>query len=210
MAKVKMLRLGQFIEDPDNVSEATDDEIKRLAGKLRRVPQGLKANRIAYVTDDPSGKWKVISGNKRLRVLKAAYGDDGEVPADWFQDITEMSEAQRHEFRVTANINDGHFNIDKLLAQYERPMLDYLGLDKLLADVAAPVMDSDQYGTSFQLADGDKSEIVTVTFTLHQRQLDAVKMAMAAVADGCGETFGNTNKNGNALYEVVRQWLANR
>lgn len=95
MAKVKMLRLGQFIEDPDNVSEATDDEIKRLAGKLRRVPQGLKANRIAYVTDDPSGKWKVVSGNKRLRVLKAAYGDDGEVPADWFQDITEMSEAQR-------------------------------------------------------------------------------------------------------------------
>lgn len=210
MAKVKMLRLGQFIEDPDNVSEATDDEIKRLAGKLRRVPQGLRAMRIAYVTDDPSGKWKVISGNKRLRVLKAAYGDDGEVPADWFQDVTDMDEAQRHEFRLTANISDGHFNIDKLLAQYERPMLDDLGLDKLLADVAAPVMDSDQYGTDFKLADGDKSEIVTVTFTLHQRQLDAVKMAMAAVSDGCGETFGNTNKNGNALYEVVRQWLANR
>lgn len=136
MAKVKMLRLGQLIEDPDNVSEATDDEIKRLAGKLRRVPQGLRAMRIAYVTDDPSGKWKVISGNKRLRVLKAAYGDDGEVPADWLQDVTDMDEAQRHEFRLTANISDGHFDIDKLLAQYERPMLDDLGLDKLLADLA--------------------------------------------------------------------------
>lgn len=210
MAKVKTVRLGQFREDPDNVSEATEQEIERLAGKLRRVPLGLTAMRIAYVTDAPGGGCMVISGNKRLRVLKAAYGDDGEVPADWFADVTQMDEAQRHEFRLTANISDGHFNIDKLLAQYDKPLLDDLGLDKLLADVAAPVMDSDEYGTSFSLADGDKSEIVTITFTLHERQLAAIKSAMAAVADECAETFGNTNKNGNALYEVVRQWQANR
>ena len=49
MGKNKMVRLGLFREDPNNVSEATAEEIERLAGKLRRVPLGLTAMRIAYV-----------------------------------------------------------------------------------------------------------------------------------------------------------------
>ena len=135
MARQKMLRLGVFREDPDNVSEATEEEIQRLAGKLKRVPLGLAAMRIAYVTDAPGGGCMVVSGNKRLRCLKAAYGDDGEVPAEWFQDITAMSEAERHEFRLNANISDGHFNLDKLLAQYDREELSGAGLDDLLKEV---------------------------------------------------------------------------
>lgn len=132
----RTVRLGQFREDPDNVSVATDEEIARLAGKLKRVPLGLTAMRIAYVTDAPGGGCMVVSGNKRLRCLKAAYGDDGEVPAEWFQDITAMSEAERHEFRLNANISDGHFDLDKLLAQYDAAELSEAGLDELLAEVA--------------------------------------------------------------------------
>jgi len=135
MARQKMLRLGVFREDPDNVSEATEEEIQRLAGKLKRVPLGLAAMRIAYVTDAPGGGCMVVSGNKRLRCLKAAYGEDGEVPAEWFQDITAMSEAERHEFRLNANISDGHFNLDKLLAQYDQEELSGAGLDDLLKEV---------------------------------------------------------------------------
>ncbi len=131
----RTVRLGQFREDPDNVSVATDEEIARLAGKLKRVPLGLTAMRIAYVTDAPGGGCMVVSGNKRLRCLKAAYGDDGEVPAEWFQDITAMSEAERHEFRLNANISDGHFDLDKLLAQYDTAELSEAGLDELLADL---------------------------------------------------------------------------
>lgn len=79
MEKTRWIRLGLFREDPDNVSEATAEEIERLAGKLRHVPLGLTAMRIAYVTDAPGGGYMVISGNKRLRVLKQAYGEDGEM-----------------------------------------------------------------------------------------------------------------------------------
>lgn len=144
--KRKMVSLGRFREDPDNVSEATEEEIRRLAGKLKRVPLGLTAMRIAYVTDDPGGGCMVISGNKRLRVLKEAYGEDGEVPAEWFADVTAMSEAERHEFRLNANVSDGHFNLDKLLAQYGREEITDAGLAKLLADIPAPVADSDEFG----------------------------------------------------------------
>lgn len=207
--KRKMVSLGRFREDPDNVSEATEEEIRRLAGKLKRVPLGLTAMRIAYVTDDPGGGCMVISGNKRLRVLKEAYGEDGEVPAEWFADVTAMSEAERHEFRLNANVSDGHFNLDKLLAQYGREEITDAGLAKLLADIPAPVADSDEYGTDFTLPDGEKGKLCTITFTLHEKQLALVKQAMKAVGE-CSETFGNENRNGNAIYEVVRQWLANR
>ena len=135
MKKKATVRLGAFREDPENVSEATEEEIGRLAGKLKRVPLGLTAMRIAYVTDAPGGGCMVISGNKRLRVLKQAYGEDGEVPADWFQDVTAMSEAERHEFRLNANVSDGHWNLDKLLEQYGRDEITAAGLDELLEEI---------------------------------------------------------------------------
>ena len=177
----RTVRLGQFREDPDNVSVATDEEIARLAGKLKRVPLGLTAMRIAYVTDAPGGGCMVVSGNKRLRCLKAAYGEDGEVPAEWFQDITAMSEAERHEFRLNANISDGHFDLDKLLAQYDTAELSAAGLDELLKDVT---VDGGEFGTDFTLPDGGKSEIGTITFTVHEKQLDAIKAALKAVGGG--------------------------
>ena len=131
--KTKTTNLSLYREDADNVSTATDADIERLAGKLRRNPRGLVAMRIAYVTDDPPGSRTVNSGNKRLRVLKqiAANGGlamdgawlvspSGDVPAEWFCDITFMTPEQRKEFRLNTNISDGSFDAEKLLAQYTR------------------------------------------------------------------------------------------
>ena len=133
------MNLAEFRENPDNPSTATAEEIERLAGKLKRVPTGLVAMRIAYVTDAPGGGKMVISGNKRLRCLKAAYGESGEVPDDWFADVTAMSEAERHEFILDANISDGHWDLERLLAQYgEGELADAMGEDaaaKLLEEV---------------------------------------------------------------------------
>ena len=138
-----MVKLADFVENPDNPSTATEEEIARLAGKLKRVPLGLTAMRIAYVTDRTgaglAGKRVVISGNKRLRCLKAAFGDDAYVPAEWFADVTAMSEAERHEFIVSANVSDGSWDVNKLLAQYDRAELGELmgaeAVEELLADV---------------------------------------------------------------------------
>lgn len=131
--KAKTTKLSLYREDPDNVSTATDAEIARLAGKVRRNPRGLAAMRIAYVTDDPPGARTVNTGNKRLRILKQIAADgglavdgawlvspSGEVPAEWFCDITFMTPEQRKEFRLNTNISDGSFDAEKLLAQYTR------------------------------------------------------------------------------------------
>lgn len=68
----------------------------------------------------------------------------------------------------------------------------------------------DDYDDSFSLPDGDKPEICQMTFTVHERQKELIEYAISLVKDDCEETFGNTNKNGNALYEVVRQWAGRK
>ena len=45
-----------------------------------------------------------------------------------------------------------------------------------------------------------------MTFTLHEKQKELLEYAIGLVKDDVVETFGNTNQNGNGLYEVVRQW----
>ena len=77
------MKLSELYENPKNPSKATEEQLERLAGKLKRVPLGLTAMRIAYVVDE-DGKKMVISGNKRLRVLKRAYGEDAELPDNYF------------------------------------------------------------------------------------------------------------------------------
>ena len=143
------MKLKELRENPRNPSFATDEDIKRLAGKLKRVPLGLTAMRIAYVTDDPDGGKMVISGNKRLRVLKAIYGEDEELPDDYFQDVTAMSEAERHEFIVTANVSDGQWNVEMLLEQYDISELQGLlsQTDSIFGDITKyeePIIDTVQ------------------------------------------------------------------
>lgn len=131
------MNLNDFELNPNNPRIASDEDVERLAGKLKRVPQGLRAMRIAYVTDMVKGKKIVLSGNTRLQALRKLY-PDGECPDEWFEDITSMSEAERHEFIISANVNDGNWDIDKLLEQYDRGELeDYFkedDLTKLLGD----------------------------------------------------------------------------
>lgn len=68
----------------------------------------------------------------------------------------------------------------------------------------------DDFGDDFSLPDGDKPEICQMTFMFHSRQKELIEYAIQQVKDNITETFGNTNKNGNGLYEVVRQWAERR
>ena len=134
-----LMRLSDFVEDPDNLSTITDRAFDRLMEKVERIPVGLTAKRIAFVTDHPAGKRVVLSGNKRLRVLKRIHGDDAEVPADWFQDITAMSQAQRDEYVVTMNVVEGKWIAKMLVAMFPKDelarLMDDVDVTAILADL---------------------------------------------------------------------------
>lgn len=124
------MKLNELIQNPDNPSYASDEEIANLAKKLERVPDGLKANRIAYVVEN--GVKMILAGNKRWQALCRIHGKDADVPDEWFQDITSMSESERHEFIITSNVNDGWWDLDKLIDRYSAEEMQDYGIGHLL------------------------------------------------------------------------------
>jgi hypothetical protein len=136
-----LMRLSDFAENPDNPQTITDRAFDRLVEKVERLPVGLTAKRIAYVTDHPAGKYVVLSGNKRLRVLKRIYGDDFAAPGDWFQDITAMSQEQRDEYVVTMNVVEGKWVANMLVAMFPKEelarLMDDVDVAAILADLPA-------------------------------------------------------------------------
>ena len=135
------------------------------------------------------------------RALAAKKLGMREVPCVCVDDLTPE---QVNALRLVDNkSNESDWDFD-LLAE-ELP-----GLDLSAFAFDWDIENEDEYGTDFSLPDGGKSEICQMTFTIHEQQKKLIEYAMACVEDEITETFGNANKNGNALYEVIRQWAAQK
>ena len=130
--KPEKLCLSTFAENPDNPQTVLPEDFDRLVEKVRRNPDGLRAHRLAYVTDHPAGPRVVIAGNKRLRALKRIYGERGMIPAEWTQDVTALPARERAIFLVSSNVVEGEFDADRLLADFGvEPLAPLVGPDML-------------------------------------------------------------------------------
>lgn len=140
----------------------------------------------------------IVAGHTRYKAAKRLGIE--KVPCVVADDLTEQ---QVKAFRLADNKvseqAEWDFNLlDSEIAEIEDFDMQDFGFE--VDDVNA-----DNFGDSFELPDGDKPEICQMTFTLHERQKELIEYAMENVEE-CSETFGNTNKNGNKLYEVIKQW----
>ena len=147
----------------------------------------------------------VVIGHCRL--LAAKQLKMKEVPCVCVEDLTEE---QVKALRIVDNkSNESEWDFDILpdeLAELDLSDFDFdFGLETDGEDYSP-----DHFGDDFTLPDGDKPEICQMTFTLHQRQKELIEYAISVVKDDAKETFGNTNGNGNALYEVVKEWAEQR
>lgn len=135
-----------------------------------------------------------IEGAKRLGIK--------EIPCIYADDLTDE---QIKAFRLADNkvAEIAEWDIDLLDTELD----DILNIDMSDFGFDLGVLDSDEFGTDFELPDGDKGNIEQITFTLASEQATLIRSALELVKDEITETFGNENKNGNAIYEVVRQWV---
>ncbi len=119
---------------------------------------------------------------------------------------SELTDEETKKLRALDNkLNESDWDLDLL-------SLDIGGLDFKGFDVDWGIISPDEFGTEFSIASGDKSVMETMTFTLHHEQAELIRRAMETVLKNgeAEDTFGNPNKNGNAIYEVVRQWEEQR
>lgn len=179
----------------ENNARINDGAVDAVANSIKEF--GIK-NPIIIDRDNV-----IVCGHTRIKACEKLGIE--KVPCVVADDLTdEQIKAFRIADNSTAQIAE--WDLEKLQAELENIDMDMVqfGLQEQIDDIEKSL--DNGYGEEFTLPDGDKSEICQMTFTLHERQAELIKEAIKEVKNDIIETFGNQNGNGNALYEVVRQW----
>ena len=164
-----------------------DEAVEYVANSIKefgfKVPVVLDKNNV------------IVTGHTRIKACEKL--GINEIPCIYADDLTEK---QVKAFRLADN------KVGEI-AQWDIGLMD-LELDDINLDMSEFGFEiiEDEFGTDFELPSGDKNEICQMTFTLHEKQKELIESALNKTKGKCLNDFGNTNENGNALYEVVRQW----
>ena len=171
-----------------------DDKFKKLVQSIKDFPEMLEIRPIVV-----NNEMMVLGGNMRLRAIQEIGLK--EVPVIKAENLTEE---QQREFLIKDNVGFGEWDWDALANDW-----DYKELVDWALDVPK-MLDPEQFGEDFSLADGDKSPFQQMTFTLADEQATQIKNAIADIKlteeYKYMETLGNENSNGNALYLIIMQW----
>lgn len=186
--KITELALDQ-IKPYKNNPRKNDQAVDAVAASIREF--GFK---VPIVID---GHGVIIAGHTRFKAARKLGLD--KVPVVMADDLTEE---QVRAFRLADNkVGElSGWKFDKLQKE----------LDEINVDMRRFGFGDDEEETEIIETTEESSDIVTMSFQLHEKQKELIEEAMQEVADEIAETFGNTNKNGNAIYEVVRQWAAQK
>ena len=173
----------------ENNPRKNDDAVKYVAESIKEF--GFKVP----IVIDKEGV--IVAGHTRWKAAKSL--NIKEVPCIIADDLSDdQIKAYRLADNKVAEFAEWDFNILNLeldeLLEFDMSVFGF-DIDEVV----------DEYGTDFDLPDGDKSELEQITFTLHNEQAEFIKYSISQI-DEYTETFGNTNKNGNAIYELVKQW----
>ncbi len=177
------------IKQYENNPRKNDEAVKYVAESIKEF--GFKVP----IVIDKEGV--IVAGHTRWKAAKSL--NIKEVPCIIADDLSDdQIKAYRLADNKVAEFAEWDFNILNLeldeLLDFDMSIFGF-DIDEVV----------DEYGTDFDLPDGDKSELEQITFTLHNEQAEFIKYSIGQI-DEYSETFGNTNKNGNAIYELVKQW----
>jgi len=183
---------GQVEGLPKNPRFIRDERYKALVKSIEDAPEMLKLRELLVV--EHGSKFVVIGGNMRLRACKELGMET--VPCKVLPADTPV--AKLREYAIKDNNGFGEDDWDVLANEWDAEELQEWGME-LPMDWVSP----DEFGDEISLPDGEQT-FKTMTFMLAPEQADAIESALKIVDDA--ESFGNTNSNGNKLYNIVSQW----
>lgn len=182
-----------------NPRKATDKEFADLKANIEKFgfvdPILVNSFKDRYNT--------IIGGHFRVRVAKAL--GFGPVPVVYVEIADEKEEM---ELNVRLNKNTGTFDYDILANLFDENDLADWGFTAM--DI--PTLDNTGgSGTSGSTPDGDG--LKTLSFKVTKEQAERIEEVLGHVQNGdlfkFTETFGNTNKDGNALYALANNFNTN-
>jgi hypothetical protein len=182
----KVDELIPYINNP----RKNDDAVNKVASSIKHF--GFK---VPIVIDQQN---EIVAGHTRLKAAKKL--GIKEVPCIVADDLDDN---QIKAFRLADNkVSEAAAWDDELLG------IEMFSINDIdLKEFGFNVFNEEDFGTSFELADGDKEPFQQMTFTLSDQQVEEIKEALSLAKDNNDvETYGNENGNGNALYRIVVEW----
>ena len=168
----------------------------------------IKASIKKFGFNDPVGVWgeknTIVEGHGR--VLAAKELGIKSIPCirlDYLSDEERRGYALAHN--KTAEFSQWDFNIlDAEIAELNNIEFKEFGFE-------IEQINEDDYTTDFEISDSEKSEFCQMTISVHTKQKKLIEKVIKMVnINETTETFGNENKNGNAIYEVMKEWAEQR
>lgn len=187
--KIEMRRISD-LKPYKNNPRKNDKAVDAVAASIKAF--GFKQ---PVVIDDNG---EIIAGHTRVKAAKKAGYH--EVPCIIASDLTpEQVKAYRLADNKVGELAEWDWNLLPV------EMDGLTGFDMTEFGFEENEADVNEFGENFTLPSGEKGEMKVMTFTLHKAQAELINAALESVGE-CSECFGNTNKKGNALYEVIKEW----
>lgn len=186
---------GQIEGVPANPRVIKDKKFRKLVKSIEENPEMLDLREIiVYPLGD---KFITIGGNMRLEaVKKLGYK---EVPCKVLPVETPAENLRAYILRDNASY--GEWDFDELANCWDIDELE-------LADIEVTQIDVNTLDDDFVLPEGEKKPFQQMAFLLADAQALLIKEAIDMLGERWKkeEMFGNTNKNANALYTIVKEW----
>lgn len=190
--KIELVPLKDIKLNPKNRNKHSPEQIAQFVKILK-----YQGNRNPGVISNRSGL--LIAGEGRYLAMKEA--GETHMPV-MFQDFED--EEQEYLYGISDNAIASQAALD--LAEIHVDLKDMGPFDLDLLGLKDFRFEPDQIDMPV-LADGEKGDFETISFTLHSEQAEQVRSALA-VAKGMGDfTSPNENDNGNALARVCETFL---
>ena len=94
-----------------------------------------------------------------------------------------MSEAQRHEFIITANVSDGEWDLDKLIEQYGAEEMEDYGLGQLVK-----FFDNEESETEQETSQSEKCDFEKISVLIRcadDKEAEAIYNKLTAEGYSC-------------------------
>lgn len=195
--EVREMAVADLVPYANNAKKRPKEQIDQIAESISEFGN---CDPIA-VWHNEDGEAEIVEGHGRVMALKQLGIDTAPVIC-----LDHLTDEQRRIYTHVHNqttINSG-FDEQALIEDMDNLNADWeaLGFEEYM-----PVTD-EGFGTEFELPDGDKPNVSKATFILAPEQRDFIMDALKNATCDEDDTFGNVNRNGNALYAAIKEWVS--
>lgn len=199
--EIQRVKLSELKHDKKNARRHDERNVEEIKRSLQEFGQHRP-----FVVQ--RGTNRVIVGNGMLDAMLALGMTEGD--AYIVDDDEETSIRRALADNRTGELASWDMSVLKDLFQDMGPDVNVPGWNASeIEELFSLPLSPDGLSTDFSLPDGERSTMRQMSFVLADEQQKLIATAIDAIKSKnvCGETFGNTNSNGNALYWVVKEWV---